>query len=57
MVWEYRERRLAWFLGWLKGRAGVEVHLWGVHYLSVPNEGELKLSSQVREDGRYRDKV
>lgn len=57
MVWEYRERRLAWFLGWLKGGAGVEVHLWGVHYLSVPNEGELKLSSQVREEGKYRDKV
>lgn len=57
MVWEYRARRLAWVLGWLKDRAGVEVHLRDVHYLSISIEGELKLSSQVREEGKYRDKV
>ena len=57
MVWEYRERRLAWVLGWLKDRAGVEVHLRDVHYLSISIEGQLKLSSQVREEGKYRDKV
>lgn len=38
-------------------RAGVEVHLWDVYYLSISIEGELKLSSQVRQEGRYRDKV
>lgn len=48
MVLRSMRKKIGLVLGWLEDRAGVEVHLWDVHYLSMPTEGELK----VREEGK-----